>query len=144
VALKAQISSFIKMCPVGAEQTDGYTEAKSRFSQYAEQLSNITTSSALGDKWLTPRPGRFILGKEHGTNRTGNCVGPTAGLDHHRDSNPEPSSPIAIPTALPQLDVTYYAQEKTINIKHTGKTYASKEKYCCHLDKYGVKQREFN
>ena len=76
----------------------------------AEIQVHSLTLVLYGGKCLTPGTDRFIPGKEPGTNWIGGWEGPRADLDvletrkisfPYRHSKPEPSSPVAIPTALP-------------------------------------------
>ena len=42
--------------------------------------------------WLTPRPGRFTLGKRHGAHCIQDWMGPMTGLDGSGKSRPQPGS----------------------------------------------------
>jgi len=73
------------------------------------QLHSLTLVLYNG-KCLTPGTGRFTPAKKLGTSWTGGWVRPRAHLDvsekrknsfPYRHSKPKPSSPVAIPTALP-------------------------------------------
>jgi hypothetical protein len=114
----------------------------------AETQLHSLTLVLYGGKCLTPGSGRFITGKEPGTNWIGGWEGPRADLDvletrkisfPYRHLKPEPSSPVAVPTALPGWKSfnTYIKKREMVqtcpeNLGVSGKI------LLCNLDKYGV------
>lgn len=111
------------------------------------QLHSLTLV-LYGGKCLTPGTGHFIPGKEPGTNWIGGWAGPRDDQDvlekrkmsfPYRHSKSEPSSPVAIPTALPGSESfnTYRKKREMVqtcqeNLRAIGKI------LLCNLDKYGV------
>ena len=83
------------------KQYSPYTCEGHTVTRHENTRSSLPLTSALdGDKWSTPRPGRFYLTEWTGNHFTGEWMGAWVGLDGygnsrpHRYSMPGPSSPL--------------------------------------------------